>query len=40
MPLIARPIVPTIQPRAGLAAVKAWPGNGGACGSHAATAQP
>ena len=38
MPLIARLIVPTIQPRAGLAAVKAWPGNRGACGSHDATA--
>ena len=37
-PSIARPIVPSIKRRAGLAAVKAWPGDGGACGTRAATA--
>ena len=38
LPLIARPIVPTRKPRAVLAAVKAWPGGGGACGPRTATA--
>ena len=35
---ISRSTVPTIQPRTVLAAVKAWPGTGGACCTRAATA--
>ena len=38
LPLIARRFVPTRKPRAGLAAVKAWPGDDRACGSRTATA--
>jgi hypothetical protein len=37
-PSVAQPIVPTIHPRAGLAAVKAWPGSDIACGTRAAPA--
>ena len=38
MPLIARLIVPTNQPRAVLAAVKAWPGKRRECCFRATTA--
>ena len=36
--LVLRPIVPTLQPRAVLAVVKAWPGEDTACRSRATTA--
>lgn len=36
--LSARPIVPTVQPCAVLAAVKAWPANGRVCRTRVATA--
>ena len=35
---VSQPIVPIIQPRAVLATVKAWPGEGGACRKRRATA--